>query len=109
MKIVRHPDVLEELISLSYHIALDNEAAANRFLDACDEAFQQIALTPQIGASRQFHHPALRDVRMWRIKGFEKYLIFYRPLADAVEILHVVHSARDLTALFDDPEQLDRE
>lgn len=105
MIILRHPDVIEELLDLSYRIALDDEDVANRFLDACEQTIQQIAHTPQIGAIRHFRHPALRDVRMWRIKGFEKYLIFYRPYADFVEILHVVHGARDLNMLFDDPEQ----
>ncbi len=79
MKIVRHPDVLEELINLSYRIALDNMEAANRFLDACEEAFEQLARTPLIGVARQFRRPVLRNVRMWRVKGFEKHLIFYKP------------------------------
>lgn len=100
MKIIRHPDVLEELINLSYRIALDDIEAANRFLDACEEAFEQLARTPLIGAAREFRRPALKDVRMWRVKGFEKHLIFYKPREDSVEILHVVHSARDLDNLF---------
>jgi toxin ParE1/3/4 len=87
MRIVRHPDVLEELINLAYHIALDDFDAANGFLDACEEAFSQLAKMPQLGAQRTFNHPDLREVRMWPTKGFEKYLVFYRPREDAIEIL----------------------
>ncbi len=103
MKIIRHPDVFEELLNLSYYIALDNMEAADRFLNACEEAFEQIARTPLIGAVRKFRHPLLKEVRMWRVKGFEKHLIFYQPHEDSVEILHVVHGARDLDDLFDEP------
>ena len=28
------------------------------------------------------------------------YIIFYRPVADGVEIIRVVHQARDTTAMF---------
>jgi plasmid stabilization system protein ParE len=40
------------------------------------------------------------DVRVWRIKRFRTYLIFYGPLADGVEILRVLGASRDLPALF---------
>jgi hypothetical protein len=34
------------------------------------------------------------------VKGFERYLIFYRPLTDGVELLRVIHCARDVERLF---------
>jgi toxin ParE1/3/4 len=102
MNIIRHPSVLEELINLSYYIALDDLDAAHRFLDARDETFGQIAQTPLIGATREFKNPKLRDVRLWFVKGFKKYLIFYRPVENGVEILHVVHGSRDYKHLFED-------
>jgi len=34
------------------------------------------------------------------VKGFERYLIFYRPLTDGVEILRAIHGARDIERLF---------
>jgi len=30
------------------------------------------------------------------VKGFEKYLIFYRAMDERVEILRVLHSSRDI-------------
>jgi hypothetical protein len=38
---------------------------------------------------------------MWRVKDFEKYLIFYQPLSDGIKILHVVHGARNFDLLFE--------
>jgi toxin ParE1/3/4 len=43
MKIVRYPEVLEELINIAYYIAQDNFEAADHFLEACEETFQQLA------------------------------------------------------------------
>lgn len=102
MKIIHGAEVFEELINLSAYIASENEAAAHRFLDACDETFHFLAENRYVGTSRNFNNPLLRDVRMWRVKGFEKYLVFYQPIADGIIILHVVHSSRNLSALFED-------
>lgn len=102
MRIIRHPDVLQELINLSYYIALENENAAHNFLDACEKTFEFLARHPLVGSQREFRKPHLQNVRLWPVKDFKKYLIFYRPLSDGVEILHVVHSARNYRRLFDE-------
>ncbi len=39
---------------------------------------------------------------MWRVKGFEKYLIFYQPQTDGVKILHIVHGAQNYNLLFEE-------
>ena len=95
MKIIRSSAVLEELIDLSFHIALDNEEAAHNFLNACNESFELLAKSVYISSLCNFDNPQLRDVRKWFVKGFKKYLIFYRPFEDGVEILHIIHGARD--------------
>lgn len=41
-------------------------------------------------------------IRQWRLPGFENYLIFYRPLDDGVEILRVLHGARDIQRIFEE-------
>jgi toxin ParE1/3/4 len=102
MRILQDSAVLEELILLAGYISDDNEEAAHRFLDACDATFRFLAENRHAGARKAFSNPELQEVRMWRVKGFEKHLIFYKPLEDGVRILHVVHSARDWRGLFDD-------
>lgn len=102
MRIVHGNDVFEELVNLSFYIAQDNEDAAQRFLAACDETFMFLANNKNVGAMRTFRDSSLKDVRMWRVKGFEKYLVFYQPLSDGIKILHVVHSARRYNLLFED-------
>ncbi len=37
-----------------------------------------------------------------RVKGFEKYLIFYRVFDNYIEIVRVLHSAQDIDSIMDD-------
>jgi len=53
-----------------------------------------------MGVKRNFIRSELSGVRSWTVTGFENYLIFYRPVEGGIEILRVVHGARDLENLF---------
>lgn len=61
-------------------------------------------MNPHIGPARAFENPELKDVRLWLVRGFDKYLIFYRATAEVVEILRVLHSARDIDNILSDEE-----
>jgi toxin ParE1/3/4 len=37
---------------------------------------------------------------MWPVKDFEKYLIFYRSLPEGIEVVRIIHGARDIERLF---------
>jgi toxin ParE1/3/4 len=101
MRIVYADGVFEELVNLSFYLADDNEEIAQKFLDSCDETFSELAKTPMIGSLKSFKNGGLLDVRMWRVNGFEKYLIFYQPQTSGIKILHVLHSATDYNRAFD--------
>jgi toxin ParE1/3/4 len=103
-------------MTAQYHVRpaadtdLDDQAAylareasldiALRFYDAA-ATFEQIARMPGIGERRPTANPRLEGLRVWRIQGFEKHLIFYRPIADGIEIVRVLHGARDLDRLLE--------
>src|SRR5258708_24374415 len=78
------------------YIARDNLEAAIRFYEAAFRAFDVLQTNPHIGPAREFENPQLTDVRIWLIKDFDKYLIFYRANDGEVEILRVLHAARDI-------------
>lgn len=48
-----------------------------------------------------FRSPDLRSVRRWPVKKLDHWLIFYQPTPDGVEIIHLVHKARDIESLLD--------
>ena len=102
MSIIRRDEVLRDLLDLSCYIAQDSLEVAYRFLDAVEETFQDLERMPRMGTKREFQDARLSGVRMWRVKAFPKHLIFYRSIEDGVEIIRVLHSARDIESLFSD-------
>jgi toxin ParE1/3/4 len=98
--VYRTPQVPVDLWEIASHISQDDRTAAVRFLDAAEETFQQLAISPDLGSRGEFDSPHLLGVLRWRVKGFKRYLIFYRPKDDGVEVIRVIHSARDIEALF---------
>jgi toxin ParE1/3/4 len=93
------PCVEDELWEIWYFIAQNNPDAAARVIEAAYKTFKMPAANPDVGRPRRFRDPKLRDVRSWRIAGFENYLIFYRRVAGGIQVIHVYHGARDIEAL----------
>lgn len=98
MRIIRFPQALSDLVDAAMFIAEDDFEVADRVFDAFEESIEIIRQNPQIGVSRKFRDH--RDIRMWFLRGFEKYLIFYTEDAEEIAILRIIHSARDYTRFF---------
>jgi plasmid stabilization system protein ParE len=79
-KYILDPCVEDELWGIWHFIAQDNPDAATRVIEAAYETFKTLATNPGLGRPRRFRNSRLRDVRSWRITGFENYLIFYRSI-----------------------------
>lgn len=89
----------------AYYIAVDNLDAAERFLGAVDRVLGELAEMPGMGRPCELGHVALRGVRALQVPGFRRYLVFYRETADGLNVIRVLHSARDIErVLGDDPE-----
>lgn len=58
-------------------------------------------LSQEVGWHCKVRHPQLMTARTFRVsERFDKFLIFYQPYDDRIEILRVLHGAQDLVALF---------
>jgi toxin ParE1/3/4 len=84
----------EDLIELWLYIVQDNLNAADRVLDEIEECFHTLADNPLMGRLRPDIAPELR----YFVVG--KYLILYRSVQNGVQIVRVIHGARDLPNLF---------
>ena len=65
-------------------------------------SLDHLRTNPLIGPPFKSNHKKLIDMRMWFVKGFGKYLIFYRPYGNYVEIVRVLHSAQDRDSILID-------
>jgi len=101
LKIVKRPNAKVDLIEIyGYLYQRASEQVAERFADAADSTFDAIARMPGIGSPCDFGNPELNGMRRWSVKGFPNYLIFYRSTDVQIEILRVLHGARNLTEIF---------
>jgi toxin ParE1/3/4 len=77
-------------------IAKDNPVAGLRFLDAIELTCNTLSRMPGIGSPRYAEIPLVQGVRMLAIKDFENYLLFYLEREDCVDVIRVLHGARDI-------------
>lgn len=75
---------------------------ADKFCTVAISTFEKLIKTPGLGRPRHFKKWPGANLRSWRIKGFPNYLIFYRQVANGVEIVRVIHGARDLEEMFNE-------
>ena len=80
----------------NYILVNGNAPAAERFLELAEATFAQLATIPGMGKIVGLVSSRMGQIRQWRIKEFQDYLIFYQIQDDRVEILRVLHGSRDL-------------
>jgi toxin ParE1/3/4 len=85
-------DLIRHFVYLAESASLE---VARRFKDAARVSFIQLSETPEMGAPGKVRQGKYARVRLWRVGGFERYLIAYRPLKDGVVIERVFHAVQD--------------
>jgi toxin ParE1/3/4 len=100
-RIVRRQAARQDLVEIAYHyISEGSPAAAHRFRVQAEAAFQRLATMPNMGTRYEHDHPALAELRFLPLSSrFKKFLVFYRPVADGIEIARVLHGARDIEGI----------
>ena len=74
---------------------------AGAWVDRLDTKLHLLAPQPLMGRSRDELSPGVRSL------PFGRYVILYLPLADGIDVVRVLHSARDIEAIFEkDPPDL---
>ena len=93
LPIVRSPAAEEDLADIWFSIALDNPHAADRLLDSIAFRIRQLATFPESGPRRP---DIAADARALTVRN---YLVLYRHNPENIEILRIVHGARDIMTL----------
>ncbi len=99
-KITRRPRARRDVLEAARYIAKDHLAAALRFAAAVRQTEELLLKSPGIGAAKYFGRPELTGIRSHGVQDFRKYLIFYIPRDYGIEVVRVLHGARDLSGLF---------
>lgn len=84
-----------------------SEEAANAALDFVDElekAYRHIGRNPGTGSARYGHALDLPGLRSWPLTRFP-HLVFYFERVDHIDVWRVLHSARDIPAWMQAPNE----
>jgi plasmid stabilization system protein ParE len=91
------PEAISDLFEIWNFISKDNPEAADRVEQAIFRTCEFLVDSPLSGRVRKDLTPA--SVRFWVVNPYSKYLIVYDPEKKPLQIIRILHGARDLPAI----------
>ncbi len=89
------PQARTDLLDIYHYIHADNPPAARRVVEKINTTCEAtLADNPFIGRPRDALQPDLRSFPV------RPYIIFYRTTEHTIDIIRVLHGARDIDAIF---------
>jgi toxin ParE1/3/4 len=92
-KIRKLPRAQEDLLDIWCHIGCDNPYQADRYLDFLEGKLNLLATTPGMG---RLCYNLAQGLRVFPV---DDYLIFYLQTDPGIDIVRVLHGARDIESL----------
>jgi toxin ParE1/3/4 len=91
------PQALDDLFDIWSYIAQDDVAAADRVEEAVYGACELLARSPLAGTVRK--DLTSLPVRFWLATAFPNYFIVYDPEAKPLEVVRILHRARNIRSI----------
>ena len=91
------PQAIDDLFAIWSYIAGDDLEAANRVEVAIHAACSFLADTPLAGHIRE--DLTALPLRFWLVQPYRNYWIVYNPEKKPLQIIRIIHAARDLPRL----------
>ena len=96
------PAAEQDLSEIGDYFDERSNTLSQRFYARFWDTVQTLAEAPGLGGLCQFRHPENEGMRIWQVNGFPNHLIFYRSKGDMLEIIRVIHGARDYATMFNE-------
>jgi toxin ParE1/3/4 len=93
-RVLRRPKAAEDIAAVWDFIADDNPDAADHWVDQLDTQLRLLATQPLMGRARDELAPGFRSF------PFGRYLVFYLLIGDGIDVVRVLHGARDVDTVF---------
>jgi toxin ParE1/3/4 len=101
--IVQWPRVERDLTEHYAYIAQDKVEPAERLLMVAEEAFERLARNPSLGTVWRSLRPHLKGIHFYPMPApYRSYIVFYRATEAQLEVIAVLHGARDLEGVLQD-------
>lgn len=95
--VIRAPARVDVEAAVTWYVEDAGEAVATRFVAELEQVCARVARHPAMGSPRWGHALNLPGLRHWPLKRFP-YLVFFVELDERIEIVRVLHGARDVPA-----------
>ena len=92
-RVLRKPLARADLLDIWNYVAEDSPAKADHLLDSINKQCQTLARFPKMGRARNELGPSLHSFPVGN------YVIFYREISKGIEIIRVLHGARDIEGI----------
>ena len=92
--ILKRPRAKADLVEIWDYIADDSENRADAFIETVNQKLTVLAERPNIGRARDELGKNIRSFPVGR------YVIFYMPIQGGIDVVRVLHGARDLDISF---------
>jgi len=99
-RIFKRPQAERDIEECFVFIAEENLDTGVYFLVAVEDSLEQLAKFPLIGKQSEFQNKQFQNLRMWHVKGYENYLIFYTVIEETIEVIRVLYASRDIKDIF---------
>lgn len=94
-RVLKAPAAIDDLLEIWLYIAQDNRAAADALIDTIDSKCGILAEHPHMGRRRTELGSDLHSFAEGR------YVVFYRVRSGGIEVVRVLHGARDIPRFFE--------
>src|SRR4051794_8292504 len=108
-RIIKSDLALGDLEEQAEYLRQRSPRAALRFLDAAEGTFRQLASMPGMGQRHETENPLYQDLRCFPISRFPAHIVYYKPLADGIIVIRVVHGSRDIDQIFGQEDESEQE
>ena len=94
-RVTRRPQAQADILEIWDYIAEDSLIDADRWIDRLGEKLILWATQPLMGRNRDELAVGVRSM------AFGRYIVFFEPLPDGIDIVRVLHGSRDIDTSFD--------
>ena len=94
-RVTHRPQAEDDILEIWNYIAEDSVVEADLWIDRLDEKFALWATQPMMGRARDELAPGIRSL------AFGRYVVFFEPLPNGIDVVRVLHGSRDIDANFE--------
>lgn len=92
---------MQDIVDCAAYLGEQRVGLEIEFLDSIEKTLDYLASGSGSGGLYESQNPLLEGIRVWKVHDFENHLIFYRPTSDGIDLIRVLHGARDIAAIFE--------